>query len=162
MLAKQIRQNIIAPTLKILDLWSLSAEILIYGTGHIESGYEYLLQIGNPKNGGLGFFQMEPSDFSDILLYLKKPKNRQLSEYIMSSCYYTAIPIDPMTLISNIKFAIAMCRVHYLRAAASLPKPDDANAMANYHMKYYNGDGLGKTDVSKNVPIFQRIIDGNL
>lgn len=162
MQARDIRQHIIIPTLKIVDLWSPAAEILVYGTGFIESNYYYTVQIGNVKNGGLGYWQMEPSDFKDICVYLRNNFNKGLLDRVLAACYYTILPTDPKSLISNIKLAMLFCRVHYWRIKAPLPAPTDAFALAEYHYKYYNGDGLGKTHPDKNTIVFQQIIDGNL
>lgn len=57
-------------------------------------------------------------------------------------------------LISNLMYATAMCRVHYMRVPE--PIPDTPEGMAEYHKKYYNTI-LGKTDVRKSTKIFKEI-----
>lgn len=158
MLLDDIRKYILIPTLQVTDLYSKNAEILILGTGMIESGYNYLMQEGNPKNGGIGFFQQEPSDFNDISAWLRIASNRNLYQKILSACYFTTFPTDALILASNIKFSILMCRVHYLRILTKIPDFNDAEALANYHYKYYNGNGLGKTNIENNIKEFQEII----
>lgn len=157
MLSKDIRKLIIEPTLKVTGLWSESAEVLIYGTGMVESRYMNIKQIGGKA---LSMWQIEPNTFLDICTWLRYPKNRVLREHILSACYYVSMPVDAAVLSHNIKFAMLICRAHYLRVPNPLPRPDDALGLARYHKEYYNCGG--KADVSKNEKIFQQIIDGEL
>jgi len=160
MLAKQIRQYIIRPTLQATGLWSEEAELLVYGTGWVETAYEYVVQMGNPKNGGLGFFQDEPTDYRDIVVWLKNGFNKGMIDKVLTSCAMTSLPDDPTILMSNIKLALLFCRIHYHRIREPLPALKDAKGMAEYHFKHYNSGG--KADVVKNTTIFTRIINEEL
>jgi hypothetical protein len=160
-LAKSIRSYIIKPALQVSNLHSQAAEILVYGTGMVESEYQYICQIGYPADGGLGYFQMEPSDFKDLCKWLNAFPQQQVKNNILSCCYYTSMPIDPAVLMSNIKLAALLCRAHYLRIPERLPSANDAHGMAVYHKKYYNSM-LGDADVGKNTEVFQEVIDGKL
>ena len=59
----QFRDEIVAPTLKEIGLYSKAAERLVIGTGLTESRLEYVKQIGGPA---LGLYQCEPSTHKDI------------------------------------------------------------------------------------------------
>ena len=159
--SNQIREYIIAPSLRVDNLWSESAEILVYGTGMVESQYQYITQIGNPADGGLGFWQMEPSDYKDLCKWLNTPAQNGTKNNILACCYFVSMPVDPNVLISNIKLASLLCRAHYLRCPAPLPSASSAQDFANYHKTYYN-TALGAADADKNAEIFQEIIDGKL
>lgn len=141
-------------------MWSENAEILVFGTGMVETGYEYITQIGNPANGGLGFWQMEPSDYKDLLAWFRRNVESNLLTRILDACYYTSTPIDAAVLAHNIKYACLMCRSHYYRIREPIPESKDGGKFAEYHKKYYNGGALGKANVEKNAKIFQGIIDG--
>ena len=158
MLKHDILNFIIRPALKVTDLWSPSAEILVYGTGLIETDYNYLMQMGTPPNGGIGFFQMESSDYLDLYSFLRRPKNSRLFNSVLSACYYASFPMDSTVLASNIKFAALMCRCHYLRYPEALPDAKNSQALSEYHKVYYNSS-LGTADAAKNAVIFQSIID---
>jgi hypothetical protein len=161
MLAKEIREHIIIPTLKVANLWSPSAEILVYGTGMVETGYEHIVQNGAPADGGYGFFQEEPSDYEDMRKWLRVSGDaRPLLSNILTTCYYECMPVDMFVFCANIKFATLICRMHYYRINHPLPKANDAKGMAQYHKTYYNS-ALGAANVEKNTEVFQRIIDGN-
>lgn len=160
MLTKDIRQYIIAPTLKEIDLWSESSEILIYGTGFVETAYQYLMQIGTPKNGGISFWQIEPSDYLDACAYLKNA-NIHLLQRILTISNCNALPANPMALVWNMKLAVIFCRVHYLRRPEPLPNADNASGFAQLHKKAYNS-AMGAANVDKNTSVFQEIIDGRL
>jgi len=157
LLAQEIRKHIIRPGLQVTGLWSEAAEILVYGTGHVESNYSHIKQIVGPA---LGFYQCEPRSFDDLVSWLRLSTNRVLREHILSACYYVSMPVDAAVLSHNIKFAMLICRAHYLRVPNPLPRFDDAAGLARYHKQYYNCGG--KADVSKNEKVFQRIIDGEL
>jgi hypothetical protein len=160
MLTKDVRQYIIAPTLKEIGMWSDSDEILVYGTGYVETGYDYLVQIRNPKNGGLGPFQDEPSDYNDICTWLKNGFCKDLLDKVLAACWFDKLPADPTVLISNLKLATIFCRLHYHRIKAPIPNATDAKGMAEYHCRYYNSGG--KADVGKNTTVFQRIINAEI
>ena len=159
MLAKDIRQYIIAPTLKEIGLWSESAEILVYGTGWVETAYSYLVQIGHPSQGGYGPFEDEPIDFNDLLSWLRFFQNKQILSKALISCGYDELPTDINRLISDWKLATICCRLHYYRAPNALPDANSAAQMAQYHVLHYNQGG--KADVTKNTVLFQEIIDGS-
>lgn len=159
MLAHQIRELIIKPALEVVGLWSQAAEILVYGTGMIESAYEDIVQ--QPKGPALGFYQMEPATYKDHCVWLRTPINKALLPRILATCFYEILPTDPKELASNIKFATLMCRIDYRRVKDELPAANDALGMAKYHKKFYNSS-LGATRIEKSQPIFQKIIDGEL
>lgn len=164
-LAKEIRKFIIKPVLEVTNLWTPAAEILVYGTGHVESGYSQLFQCEEPKNGGIGYFQDEVADYADLCRWLRigdfLSNKSSLLANVLSALYYEVMPGDYMLLASNIKFAAIVCRLHYYRVSDPLPPANDAFALANYHKIHYNSV-LGKADVAKNTDIFQKIIDGHL
>ncbi|MGH2563574.1 MAG: hypothetical protein ACRDE5_03610 [Ginsengibacter sp.] len=141
-------------------MWSEEAELLVYGTGMVESHYEALYQIGMPTNGGLSFWQLEPSDFKDLGIWLRNGFCKGMLDRVLSACYFTSFPVDATVLASNIKFAALMCRVHYWRIKEPIPKGNNAAALSAYHKRYYNAGGKAEVDV--NTKIFQQIIDGEL
>ncbi|MCZ6898069.1 MAG: hypothetical protein O7D95_05100 [Betaproteobacteria bacterium] len=137
---EQLRDLIVAPTLEELGMYSKSAERLVIGTGLVESGFEYIQQIDGPA---LGFYQMEPSTHDDIwnnyLLY--RPHLAKKFNGFNIDCR------DPDQLAWNLKYATAMCRMHYYRNPFSLPDEDDIVSMANIWKDVYNTNlGKGSTD----------------
>ena len=162
MITTDIRTYVIHPTLNEIGLWSTNREILIYGTGMIETKYDYLMQMRAPVNGGIGLFQCQPSDFTDIHDWIHRDFNSNLLDKIRWSCGYTDIPNDPLRLDSDNKLAVIFCAVHYMRYKDKIPDENDAIGMSDYHWKYYNGGGLGKTNKANNVQVFRNIIDGKI
>lgn len=158
MFAKDFRQYIIAPTLKEINLWSESAEILVYGTPWAETDYDYLVQINNPKDGGYGLFQDEPVDYYDLVRWLHFEENEKLLESVLAVCDYAEFPAHINRLISDLKLAAICCRLHYYRAPSALPDANDAAGMAQYHKDHYNQGG--DANVAKNTILWQEIIDG--
>jgi hypothetical protein len=162
MLAKEIQKYIQEPILAAAGWSDASSKVLIYGTGYVETEYAFLMQEGTPANGGVGFYQVEPSDYASIIFWLKNGFNKNLTDKVISLCNFSSIPEDINSVIYSAAYATLVCRIHYHRIKEPLPNADDALGMAQYHLKYYNGNGLGKADVEKNTGIFQRIINNEM
>ena len=137
--AGQLRDRIIYPTLKHLDLWSDSAENLIMGTIAQESEMgRYLKQLyGGPARG---ICQMEPRTHQDIwtnYLAYKHP----LAVKVMGLASRRSTKIghpNPAELEGNLFYSVAMCRVHYLRVPEALPDAEDIEGLAAYYKTHYN------------------------
>lgn len=137
--------GVIRPTLKITDLWSSSAEILIIGTGIEESNLRYLYQKGkgidnNPYNDGLGkgLYQMETATHDDIWTnYLMFQPNLAVRVRRFMALPQKEKP-DANQLIWNLAYATLLCRMHYLRVPEPLPKESDLEGIARYWKKHYN------------------------
>lgn len=143
--SNQLRVFVIRPELKRLGLHSEAAENLLMGTAAQESRLgEYLRQLGNGPARGI--FQMEQATEKDIWLnYLRyKPKLRAKVEAIAGSItpYYTDV------MLYNLRYAAAMCRIHYLRVKERLPDHNDVGALGDYWKKYYNTH-LGRGTVNE-------------
>ncbi len=109
---------------------------LVLGTIAQESGMgKYIKQISGPA---LGICQMEPNTFEDCLNNFLE-YNPILKAKIKGTCNIQELRSE--SLVYNLAFAIAMCRVHYLRVPEKLP--EDLNGYAYYWKKYYNTN-LGK------------------
>lgn len=132
----QLRELVIKPALHDLIMASPAAEELMIFTCANESfGGTYLKQ----KNGpALGIYQMEPETYNDIWQnYIKKKGSLLL--IMISSFESTFIP-DERRLIYDLRFATAMCRLHYARMPQNLPEANDINGLWEYYKHYYNSD----------------------
>ncbi len=136
---KQLLEYIVRPTLIELGMHSLAAERLVMGTITQESNAMYIKQMANGP--ALGLAQMEPATHDDIWKnFLKyKPSIAQSITRLASlgSIQSTGIP-DSKELISNISYAVAMCRAHYYRRPEPLPNADDIEALGKYWKQHYN------------------------
>ena len=130
---------------------SQEAENLIFGTGLIESNYDYLRQ----WNDGVAcsWWQIEPGmtgALDNIKNYLKyRPK-------LIETCSQAAL-VDPkyfssgvsekeiaFLLETNISYAIIHCRLKYRRVPKKLPKTIEG--MGEYWKQFYNSElGKGKS-----------------
>ncbi|KGK17692.1 hypothetical protein [Vibrio navarrensis] len=156
--AKQLSELVVRPELKRLGLWSEAAEQLVIGTIFTESRGVYLKQHGNGP--ALGIIQMEPATHDDIWLNFLKYK-LPLAEKVLDSIGNDFFldranpPVDATELIANLRYAVAMCRVHYLRVPEALPPAGDIPALARYWKKHYNTH-LGAGTVSDFVDKFPK------
>jgi len=136
--SNQLRQ-LIAETLKDADLYSGDAVELLMGTSAQESHLgSYIHQINGPA---LGIFQMEPATEEDIWNNYLRYKSS------LSAVVKTVMTGNPNELAWNLKYAILMARIHYLRVKAGLPDSANVHAMALYWKQYYNtplGRGTAK------------------
>lgn len=149
---EQLRLFVVRPTLQGIDLWSEAAENLVMGTAAQESLLVYIDQKEprgrRPQIGpGLGLWQMEAATHDDIWqnwLMHRTP----LARAVLNTCEVrtsAAAPFDvpALTLVYNLRYGAAMCRIHYRRVPESLPAADDVEGMARYWKRYYN-TALGK------------------
>lgn len=153
---KQFLIHVIRPTHRRLALGSLSADVLVLGTGLTESGLRYLDQIDRANRPGpaFGVDQMEGATHLDIWRnHLAYNFNLRVAVTRFATYYSSDFP-DPGEMAFNLAYATAMCRVDYHRAKPALPAPDDAMAMALYHKKFYNSAD-GKTNVEESVKHFE-------
>ena len=153
MLAKEIRTEIIRPALKITGLWSDSAEMLVLGTGMVESNYTHLKQVSGPA---LGFWQCEPDTHTFQKKWLQRTDNVRLLASVKSASLMEILPGDD-ALIWNLRYAALMCRIRYLNAKPILPFWNDAVGMTEYHSQWYNRGG--KANIENNTAIFKQLID---
>ena len=136
----QLRDLVVVPALKEIQLYNKAAMRLVIGTGLVESGYEYIHQINGPA---LGFFQCEPATYKDLwdnYLLFKLPLAQKLNAFNLD---YK----DAGQLVWNLKYAAAICRIHYLRVKKPLPHENDILGMAYYWKDHYNTNmGKGSVD----------------
>lgn len=141
---EDLKQYIIKPSLVFLDLYSKEAENLILGTMAVESKLGlYLHQV----NGlALGICQMEPNTHNDIWHhYLAMNSKQKLMKKILLYFNFKTRPCAELMLY-NLRYAVVMCRLHYLRVSESLPLRDDIHGMAEYWKQHYNTP-LGKGSI---------------
>lgn len=138
----QLREYVVKPVLNELQMYSLAAEQLVLGTICQESGGRYLKQLDHGP--AVGICQMEPATHKDIWLnYLTyqgtvaKDVASFLSARSEEVQAVTGYP-DHKELISNLAYAVAMCRVHYRRQPQALPQANDIKGLAAYWKQLYN------------------------
>lgn len=129
----RFRDQIIAPSLRAIGLFSEAAEELVLGTALQESGLQALHQVGGPA---LGFFQMEPATHDDIWTNFLTGQ-RELAARLRTLLAGVALP-KTAQLVGNAYYAAAMCRVFYVRLDAPLPAAGDLAGQAAYYKRHYN------------------------
>ncbi len=161
--AKQLLLLVIRPILLAIGHHSIAAEELILGTVFQESRGRYLQQIKGPA---LGLIQMEPATHKDIWVNYLNYRSALFEkvEGLMScnALDYLATHGHPPheELITNLAYAVAMCRIHYLRVKESLPNEGELRAQGAYWKKHYNtqqGKGLANNYV-QNYPFAPEVI----
>lgn len=129
----QFRLNVVRPVLQEIGAHSAAAENLVLGTALQESNLHYLRQLA--EGPARGIFQMEPATHDDIwdnyLAY-----RRELADRVSGFLVPERDRVEQ--LIWNLAYATAMCRIHYWRVPAPLPKATDVPGLAAYWKQYYN------------------------
>ena len=146
--AQQLKDLVVIPVLKLMELDSGSAIDLVMGTAAQESHMgKYIRQVGfdDSKNGAFGIYQIELLTHDDVFYrFLKERKSR-----IYSLCERLKIEAltDSQNLTANLFYSTAICRAKYLMISAPLPEENDLIGLAKYWKKYYNTDlGRGTMD----------------
>ena len=138
---KQIRDLVIEPTLEAIGLHSPEAVDLVLFTGVQESGYKYLKQLGTGP--ALSFWQIEPDTLDDIFenyLKYREELSGLIEELIPEHLGHSNEFLDfrEAQLVTNLSFAVAMCRIKYRRNKMPLPAVGDGPGMAHIWKVVYN------------------------
>lgn len=134
---KQLRELVIEPALKAIDLYSKGAEELLVATCAHESkdGY-YLKQLSNVPDAALGIYQMQPSTH-ESLWNTKLTSDSYLGLRVMTACNYTLRP-KAEVMIYNLKYSSIMARIFWLQIPDLLPDPDDLEEIWYLYKRYWN------------------------
>lgn len=138
----QFRSLVIDKALKDVGLYSRAASELLLGTAIQESNLTYLTQLDgdeDPYDDAMGVFQMERLTYDDIWEnYLHY--RWELARNILTACRFIAHP-DASEMVSNLRYAAIMARLHYRRVPEPLPAEGDIDGQAEYWKAYYNTEG---------------------
>lgn len=151
-------RRLISETLSEVGLHSESAVELIMLTFAVESNLgDYIDQTNGPA---IGLGQMEPATYDDIYASWFRYRPDGFKEVIARFVNrYVGTQRDSRTMRYNLKYAILMTRLHYLRVKAPLP-PNDPIQLAQYWKRFYNTE-LGKGTVDKAVKKYLRYCTDN-
>lgn len=149
----QLRDLIIKPTLYDLTMLSADAIELLVFTCAVESlGGTYLKQVDGPA---LGIYQMEPKTYNDIwqnYIYNKS----SLSLVMLSNFDCVRMPSEDR-MIYDLRYATAMCRIHYRRSSEEIPSKDDLDGLWSYYKSHYNSS-LGAAKKTESIAKYQTFI----
>lgn len=126
---QQLRELIIKPVLTDMGMYSVEAENLIAGTIAQESRMgEFIHQINGPA---LGICQMEPETHKDIMNHYVAYR-----PVIQESLKSVSRSNKAEDMIHDLRYAIAMCRLHYYRIPEKIPS--NIKGQAEYWKEHYN------------------------
>lgn len=149
-----IRDYVVRPALWALGLDQPARVQLVIGTGGTESGYNYLDQTTPGPGPAYGFWQMEKATHDDLWRNFINYQPSAFRDTLLQLAGGSRIPPEVTVLHWNLRYAAAMCGVHYRRLKAPLPAEGDAQAMAAYWKQFYNTP-QGKGTIAKALPYFQ-------
>ena len=150
----QFRQDIVVPVLSQLNLYSKVAEELMVFTCAVESdGGTYVRQVKGPA---LGIYQCEPSTHNDLWRNYIINRNNYIS--ILALNFGVNIIPDESKLVTDLRYATAVCRLHYARVKEALPQSEeDIDKIWEYYKKYYNTE-LGKSTKTKSIAAYKKFL----
>lgn len=129
---EDIQTYVIEPTLREMELLSPAGVEMVLHTGLVESNFERLHQVGGPA---LSPYQIEPATHDDHWEnYLKH--RPELAKRVLEASNVRSPSLFSLT--SNLAYATAMCRIHYLRVSEPLPPLGDIRAQGKYWKEHYN------------------------
>lgn len=132
--ARQLRTLVVRPVLTDIGLWSKAAEDLVMGTAAQESLLRYLHQLGSGP--AIGLWQMEPATYHDHWVHFIG-RDDLLRGRLLAACQIAEGQIPPAhTMAWNLRYAAAMCRIHYLRKPGAIP--ETVAGQAAYWKRWYN------------------------
>ena len=163
--ATQLRDHIVDPVLRHMDMHSESAVLLLMGTAAHESHLgHYIVQRGGGP--ACGIYQMEPTTASD-LLYRYAANRPAIASNLAAIAGITApellsLPHSQLRLklISDLRLQTAMARLRYWMVPEPLPPVEDIRAIAEYYKAHYN-TRLGKATPDDFIADYQRYVIGD-
>lgn len=137
-----LREYIIIPALKYIDLYSEAAVNLLLGTAAQETHMgDYIRQIGGGP--ALGIYQIEPNTHKDVFDNFLKYR-QDFCEKTRTCSVGTSMD---EALIGSLFYQTLIARLIYYRVPEALPEADDILGLAQYWKKYFNTYlGAGKVD----------------
>lgn len=153
-----MRVYVIRLALQRLGLWTQAAENLVFGTGLVESGYEFIDQTTPGPGPAYGFWQMEKLTHDDLWATYLPSQPSALRDVLrdISGERKGTPPVE--TLHWSLLYGAAMCRIRYKRVQAALPDANDAAALATYWKQWYNTP-LGAGSVAAALPHFKQAVN---
>lgn len=137
---KQLRELVIQPALKGINLYSPGAEELLIGTCAQESqdGF-YIKQTVGGIHAALGIYQMQPETHDDIWknTLTKGSVNTDLAVLVMNVCRYP-MPPKAEVMVYNLLYASVMARIFWLHVKEPMPAVDDIDHIWSLYKKYWN------------------------
>lgn len=144
---QDLRECVIRPVLKALELHSAEAEDLLMLTAAQESKLGFhLTQLNGPA---LGIYQIEPATHKDILRYLSRRTD------LAQKVGMFAVKGSHDELVWNLAYSTAIARIKYYMVP--LPIPLSLGGQAEYYKKYYN-TALGKATVAEALGNYRRYV----
>lgn len=154
--AKQLRELVIQPALKGINLYSEDAEefLMCICAQETQDGF-YLKQTVGGDEAALGLFQMQP-DTHDSIWNTTLVHNSGLAFDLLKLTHYPVRP-KPEVMIYNLLYAAAMARIFWLHVKEPIPVTmDDRWAL---YKKYWNSY-LGKATKDEFVANYNRYVKG--
>lgn len=146
----QLKEEIIAPTLRSIGMYNPQAVNLLVGTMAQESILgRYFVQ--NGSGPALGAYQMEPNTHDDILknyVVYRPVMMSKLNDLGYHDFHHSVLKYD-------IRYATIFARLHYKRVPEKLPVK--VSEMAVYWKEYYNTK-LGKGTEQEFIDNYQRYV----
>lgn len=142
---RHLQMLVVRPALETIELWSPEAEMLVLGTAAQESRFQYLKQLGTGP--ALGLWQCEPRTHADIWENYIRYRQELAVKVRATAGHGGASTLKPEDdwLVYNLRYAAAICRIHYRRAPDPLPR--DVKGFARYWKRFYNTEqGRGTED----------------
>src|SRR5579872_3849959 len=139
----QLREYIIRPSLKPLNLWEENSEELIIMTcAHETLGGTFLHELRGPA---CGIYEEEPATYKWVWdkIFSDFDKNcdprNKLSDRILKSIGRPLATIPEIELIiGNLYYATIMCRLRYACVKEPIPDSKDIKGLAQYYKMFYN------------------------
>ncbi len=155
--SSQLRELVILPALKGVNLYSPEAEEMLIATCAQEThdGF-YLKQMTHDKNAALGIYQMQP-DTHDWLWNTTLTTDSNLGFKVMTSCKYTLRPKADV-MVYNLLYASVMARVFWLHIKDAFAEVGDTDHLWFLYKKYWNtyGGKATKEEFVKNYNLYAK------
>jgi len=131
---EQLIEQVIRPTLRYLNTWSLAAEKLLISTVENESG----LSLNSQKSEGLGIYRITPDQHTAVWNHYlaKRPDLASKVRGLASQHHFLYKP--DAELSTNLSYSTAIAWMIYQQAELPLPLAEDAKGLDSYWHKNFH------------------------
>lgn len=153
--AKELKQWVIKPVLHHLGVRSQAATWLLLGTAARESDLGYFLHHGQGENGGIGIYQITPSEHHALWDgYLAR--DHVLASRIRGLASQREFLVEPdAELATNLSYATAIAWELYRQNGLQLPRHPTPENLAECWLRYFPAHDPSRS-VREFVDAFQR------
>jgi|SRR5690606_5821278 len=139
-LSQDLRELVVADTLRYLGEWSPAAENLLLGTAIQESGMGFAMKSGRR----LGLYHISPAAHRSVWDHYLIFHPEQASVVRGLAGQHSFVENPHRELVTNLRYATAIAWYIYKKSGCTLPDPGDIQGLARIWQRHFHSQPTGR------------------